>query len=127
MPRFFSAWQTELFLSLVAWKNAKIFFNPHFSPADYCGGVYIRPDCVMLYRPPQRTIEYDCGGLGRKPCQAGPVLRSSKSIGGLSATSLRNPVENEGSSVENFFWYLLRKGLIYKFIISHTKIRVSDF
>ena len=61
--------------------------NPHFSRTDYCGGEYIRPDCVMLLRPAVRSLlakdglldvlyKYDCGGFisisinSRRPCQA---------------------------------------------------------
>ncbi|MFH1964153.1 MAG: hypothetical protein ABIJ42_01290, partial [Acidobacteriota bacterium] len=57
--------------------------SPHFSRTDYCGGEYIRPDSVMLLRPPRRTVEYDCGDLGRMPCQSG-----------VFTASLRNPVRN---------------------------------
>jgi len=54
--------------------------NPHFSPADYCGDEYIRPDCVMLSRPPRRTVKYDCGSLCRKPCQAGVFTASLRKL-----------------------------------------------
>ncbi len=30
-----------------------------YAPFQLC------PDCVALGRPPRRTVEYDCGGLGR--------------------------------------------------------------
>lgn len=30
--------------------------NPHFSPDNYCGGVYVRPDWIKLCQPPQRTV-----------------------------------------------------------------------
>ena len=39
--------------------------NPHFSHPLYCISAMIRPDCVALRRPPQRTLQYVCGGLGR--------------------------------------------------------------
>jgi len=46
--------------------------SPNFSHPLYCIGAMIRPDCVTrkaggagpLRRPPQRTIQYVCGGLG---------------------------------------------------------------
>ena len=39
--------------------------SPHFSHPLYCIGAMIRPDCVALRRPPQRTVQYVCGGLSR--------------------------------------------------------------
>ena len=50
--------------------------SPHFSHPLYCIGAMIRPDCVALRRPPQRTVQYVSGGLGRAPCQAGPSAAS---------------------------------------------------
>ncbi|SVE56936.1 uncharacterized protein METZ01_LOCUS509790 [marine metagenome] len=50
--------------------------SPHFSHPLYCIGAMTRPDCVPLRRPPQRTLQYVCGGLGRAPCQAGPSAAS---------------------------------------------------
>ena len=55
-------------------------FNPHFSPTSYCGGEYIRPGCVMLPRPPRRTVKYDCGGLSRRPCQYGIFTASPRKL-----------------------------------------------
>jgi hypothetical protein len=56
-----------------------------FSPVACCNGRYARGYCVALGRPPRRTVEYACGGLGRAPC-----LRD------VSAVSRRQPVRNAG-------------------------------
>ena len=37
--------------------------SPHFSPASYCGGVSIHPDCVALGRPARRTARVRLRGL----------------------------------------------------------------
>ncbi len=34
----------------------------------------------MLSRPPRRTVKYDCGGLRRKPCQAGVFTASLRKL-----------------------------------------------
>ncbi|MFH1964865.1 MAG: hypothetical protein ABIJ42_04920, partial [Acidobacteriota bacterium] len=80
------------------WYHNAVVSSPHFSPNNYCGGVYIHPDCVMLLRPAVRSLlakdglldvlyKYDCGVFisGRMPCQAG-----------VSTASLRNLVRNAG-------------------------------
>ena len=41
--------------------TSRMTSNPHFSRTDYCGGESIRPDSVMLLRPPRRTVEYVAG------------------------------------------------------------------
>ncbi len=45
-----------------------MMFSPHFSHPLYCIGAMIQPDYVAFGRPPQRTQEYVCGGLGVPAC-----------------------------------------------------------
>ena len=64
--------------------------SPHFSSLVYCDAAIIRPGCVMLGRPPRRTVQVRLrrlatSGLGRKPCQDGPC-----------GASLRQAMKNAG-------------------------------
>jgi len=64
----------------------------------------------MLLRPPRRTIEYDCGVLCRKPCQAGAFT-----------ASLRKPVRNPR-------WYsrLSESGSLFCFFFLDSQV-LFDF
>jgi len=50
--------------------------SPHFSHPIYCGSRSGCVFCVALGRPPHRTVQYVCGGLGHPLAGPAPCIHS---------------------------------------------------